>query len=333
MATALAWYETQIAESPLFRKAFLDLVARLSAADMSGATAEPHGPGGVVRHQAHFVAVGKSGGVAQVLVAMLASVGIQARFLHPTEAFHGDFGTVCPGDTVICISNNGRSSELLQVLPRLKERRCMLFAITGRAASPVGQACDHVLPLPAVEESCPLNQAPITSTVTTLALGQLLVAATMESRQFDLEKYARNHPGGAIGKRIFVRVDDLMAKGPHLPAVGESAGFKECVSAMTRFALGALLVVREGLLVGLVSEKDLRTAMETHGPDVFTRRASDFMNSEPVVIPSGALAVDALKVMENRPRPLSVLPVVDEGKKALGLLRLHDLVAEGISLG
>jgi arabinose-5-phosphate isomerase len=191
-----------------------------------------------------------------------------------------------------------------------------------------------VLLLPSVEEMCPLNQAPITSTVTTLALCQLVVAATMEARAFALEHYARNHPGGAIGKRIFVKVDDLMAQGNKLPVVSPQADFKECVSRMTEFACAALLVVEgdKGVLAGLISEKDLRVAMEKHGPAVFSLFARDIMNPTPLTVPQGTLAVDALALMENRPRPLNILPVVGPAREALGLLRIHDLISQGISL-
>ena len=328
MSGALDWFNVQLSSNPAFGSEFLKLAELLckASSNLLGTSVD------AVGRQVHFVAVGKSGGVAQVLVSMFSSVGISARFLHPTEAFHGDFGSVWENDTVVCVSNNGRSSELLQVLPKLKERQCQLFAITSRDNSPLAKACDHVLLLPALEEFCPLNQAPITSTVATLALGQLLVAASMEIRAFDLEKYARNHPGGAIGKRIFVRVDSLMSQGPALPGITETATFTECVSAMTRFSLGALLVLREKSLVGLISEKDLRTAMEKWGPHVFSKSAADIMNPSPLVVKTGTLAIDALRIMENLPRPLSVLPIVTDHHEAAGLLRLHDLVAEGISL-
>lgn len=280
----------------------------------------------------HFVAVGKSGGISQVLVSMLASVGINARFLHPTEALHGDLGSVVCGDPVILISNNGRSAELLAVVPLLRERGCHLVAVTSRPDSPLAQSSDVVLQLPSQGEACPLNQAPLTSTVTTLALGQLLVAASMERRLFDVASYARNHPGGAIGKRIFVRVDDLMVCGRYLPRISPESMFKEVISRMTECAMGALLVLDPSdNMFGFVAERDLRAAMEIHGPGVFELSVRDFMNINPVTLPPGTLAVEALRLMENRPRPLNALPIVDATGKALGLLRLHDLVSAGIT--
>jgi arabinose-5-phosphate isomerase len=323
-ADALRWFHEKLHHSPDFQLAFTSLAnSFVNAANET----RPEAPG-----QVFFVAVGKSAGVAQLLVSMLASIGVQARFLHPTEALHGDLGALAVGDSVVCISNNGKSSEILELLPYLKARSCLLYVMTSKESSPLAQNANHVLLLPPVEEKCPLNQAPITSTVMCLALGQLLVAACMEIRSLDLAAYARNHPGGAIGKRIFVKVDDLMAKGARLPAIRPEAPFMECVSKMTQFALAGLLVVNEGKLAGLVSEKDLRRAMETHGADVFKLLAHEIMNAKPIVAHSGTLAVDALKMMENRPSPLNILPIVDAEHNAVGLLRLHDLVSEGISL-
>lgn len=329
MAQAVSWLGEELGRNPAHKSAFDALVNACCKVALD-TPSTPEGPRQIV-----FVAVGKSGGVAQVAVAMLVSVGVNARFLHPTEAFHGDFGSVMPGDAVVCISNRGRSEEILAALPRLSERGCLLFAITARLDSPLARAAKHVLLLPPVEEMCPLNQAPITSTVTTLALCQLVVAATMEARAYALEHYARNHPGGAIGKRIFVKVDDIMAQGNQKPFISPDAPFKDCVSRMTDFACAALLVVAQdtGCLVGLIAEKDLRVAMEKYGPAVFTLFARDIMNPTPLTVPSGTLAVDALALMENRPRPLNILPVVGPSQEALGLLRIHDLVSQGISLG
>lgn len=331
MSRAIEQLHVQLSSSSSFQEAFvysLDLLCRCRIPD----TGAPHNSNSQSHKTLHFVAVGKSGGVAQVLVSMLASVGINARFLHPTEALHGDLGSVVSGDPVFLVSNNGRSPELLAVLPMLRERGCQLVAVTSRLDSPLAQGCDVTLPLPAQSEACPLNQAPLTSTVTTLALGQLLVAASMERRLFDLASYARNHPGGAIGKRIFVRVDDLMVCGQFLPRVRVGATFKEVISRMTECAMGALLVVDEtDSMLGLVAERDLRSAMELHGPKVFECTVHDFMNAHPITLAPGTLAVEALQLMENRPRPLNAVPIVDSNGKAVGLLRLHDLVSAGIT--
>ncbi|NBO38637.1 KpsF/GutQ family sugar-phosphate isomerase [bacterium] len=333
MSRAVEQLHAQLCNSQVFQTAFVETLELLCGCRIP----ESMSDGSAVRSSyqtLHFVAVGKSGGVAQVLVAMLASVGINARFLHPTEALHGDLGSVVRADPVVLISNNGRSAELLSVVPLLRERGCRMVAITSRMDSPLAQSSDVVLTLPVQSEACPLNQAPLTSTVTTLALGQLLVAASMERRLFDLASYARNHPGGAIGKRIFVRVDDLMVSGQFLPRITAQASFKECVSRMTECALGALLVVdSEDKMLGFIGERDLRMAMEEHGPSVFECSVVDLMNSNPITLLPGTLAMEALQLMENRPRPLNAVPIVDANGRALGLLRLHDLVSAGITAG
>jgi arabinose-5-phosphate isomerase len=327
MSQTLGQLNEQLLTSNEFQNAFTTVVELVCGCRISEADGA-HSSGQTL----HFVAVGKSGGVAQVLVSMLASVGIQARFLHPTEALHGDLGSVVAQDPVLLISNNGRSAELLAVVPMLKDRGCKLVALTSRMDSPLAQSAEVVLQLPVQGEACPLNQAPLTSTVATLALGQLLVAASMEKRLYDVSSYAKNHPGGAIGKRIFVRVDDLMVSGKFLPRIDSSAEFKKCISRMTECALGALVVVdQQDRMLGFIAERDLRAAMEARGPAVFDAKVSDIMNAKPITLKAGTLAVEALQVMENRPRPLNALPIVDESGKVLGLLRLHDLVSAGIS--
>ncbi|MBM3383118.1 MAG: KpsF/GutQ family sugar-phosphate isomerase [Betaproteobacteria bacterium] len=331
MSRAIEQLHSQLQTSPKFQEAFvhvLELLCRCRIPETGAPRIDSFAP----HKTLHFVAVGKSGGVAQVLVSMLASVGINARFLHPTEALHGDLGSVVGGDPVLLVSNNGRSAELLAVLPLLRERGCDLVAVTSRPDSPLAQGCSTTLQLPVQSEACPLNQAPLTSTVTTLALGQLLVAASMERRLFDLASYARNHPGGAIGKRIFVRVEDLMVCGQFLPRVRVDATFKDVISRMTECAMGALLVVDDAdSMHGFVAERDLRAAMELHGPKVFECTVHDFMNPNPITLAPGTLAVEALQLMENRPRPLNAVPIVDASGKAVGLLRLHDLVSAGIT--
>lgn len=327
MSSTIGELNNQLLNSVEFQKAFsavLELVCGCRIPQTGSTVSIPQ--------TLHFVAVGKSGGVAQVLVSMLASVGIQARFLHPTEALHGDLGSVVAQDPVILISNNGRSAELLAVVPMLRDRGCKLVTMTSRLDSPLAQCVDVVLQLPVQSEACPLNQAPLTSTVATLALGQLLVAASMERRLYDVSSYAKNHPGGAIGKRIFVRVDDIMVSGKFLPRIHSSAEFKLCISRMTECALGALVVVDENdSMLGFIAERDLRTAMEARGPAVFDLKVSEIMNPSPITLKAGTLAAEALQIMENRPRPLNALPIVADSGKVVGLLRLHDLVSAGIS--
>jgi arabinose-5-phosphate isomerase len=317
---ALSWY-TQAFQDLNFQEAFLNLSLSLTQCDRHASPVK----------QAFFLAVGKSAGVSQISVSMLVSVGILARFVHPTEALHGDFGVFGKGDVVVFVSYQGQSAELLQLLPGLKERGAQIFALTSQMTSPLAKQVPCVVPVPFYPEACPLGQSPITSPLTTLALCQLLVAATVEVRQFPLENYAKNHPGGAIGRRIFLRVSDILPSGQQ-PVVSLTDGFPEVVSAVTRFSKGGVLVLDQETCVGLIAEKDLRLAMETKGPDVFVCQAQDIMNPNPVTLPPHTLALEALRLMTRRHPPLSLLPIVDDEGKPCGLLRLHDIVSAGVTL-
>lgn len=319
---AIAWYKTALQENLQFQNTFHLLTNELVACARANSSLK----------QVYFVAVGKSAHVAQLAVSMLVSVGIVARFVHPTEAFHGDLGVVGKQDTVVLISNNGKSSELLQLLPGLQERAVKIFVLTSKPDSPLAKSAQHVLLIPPFEEKCPLSQAPITSSITSLALCQLLVAATVEIRNFPIEEYAKNHPGGAIGKRIFLKADSLMIQGDDLPVVDKSETFKSVVSIFTKYSKAAVLVVEGKKFLGLISEKDLRTAMEKHGANVFTLKASEFMNPTPKVILPGLLAIDAYKIMCAKNPPYNLLPVVDAAGNAVGMIRMLDFVAAGIHL-
>lgn len=319
-ANALAWYGESLKNNSDFVAQFMSLAQSLCLC------AREHEN---VKH-VFLIAVGKSAQVADLFASMLVSVGVLARFVHPTEAYHGDLGVVGHGDIVVMISNNGSSVELLQLLNGLKERKASLYAITSKRESPLAKACEHVLLIPPVEEMCPLKQAPLTSTLSTLGLCQLLVAASMEMRSFSLEKYAKNHPGGAIGRRIFLKVDDLMHQGSSLPQIAPEASFQTVVSEFTRFSKGALLVTHKQKLLGLISEKDLRKAMEKHGPTVFSLHAKDLMNPSPTTISTGMLAVDVLKRMTERTPPLNLFPVLDAQGCTVGLIHIHDLISAGV---
>ena len=319
---ALLWYNNTLKTNIPFQKNFLLLTDELVACARANSSLK----------QVFFIAVGKSAQVAQLAVSMLVSVGIVARFVHPTEAFHGDLGVVGKEDTVILISNNGKSSELLQLLPGLQERKVKIFALTSKEDSPIAKSSNHVLLIPPFDEMCPLSQAPITSTVTALALCQLLVAATVEVRNFPIEEYAKNHPGGAIGKRIFLKADNLMIQGNDLPLVAKDDLFKSVISVFTKYSKAAVLVVENKKFLGLISEKDLRQAMEKQGAHVFELKACEFMNKNPTVIQPGMLAIDVLKIMCSKNPPFNLMPVVDKDGNAVGIVRMLDFVSAGVTL-
>lgn len=319
---SLMWYQDAFKKNLQFQKDFILIVDELVACSRTNNSIK----------QVFFIAVGKSSQVAQLVVSMLVSVGIVARFVHPTEAFHGDLGVVGQDDTVVLISNNGKSSELLQLLPGLQDRNVKIFVLTSKENSPLAKEAKHVILIPPFDEMCPLTQAPITSTVTSLALCQLVVAATVEVRNYPIEEYAKNHPGGAIGKRIFLKSDSLMIQGADLPIVKSNDLFQSVVTVFTKFSKAAVLVVDNKKFLGLISEKDLRNAMEKYGSSVFTLQASEFMNKSPTVVEPGLLAVEVFQIMNSKEPPFNLLPVVDKNGNAVGIVRLLDFLAAGVSL-
>ncbi|BBH52486.1 KpsF/GutQ family sugar-phosphate isomerase [Fluviispira sanaruensis] len=322
ISSAVNWYALAMKENEEFKRNFLQLIDEL----VQCSTIEKS------NKQVFFIAVGKSAQVAQLAVSMLVSVGVLARFVHPTEALHGDLGVVGQKDIVVLISNNGRSSELLQLIPGLEDRNVKIFAMTSKEDSPLAKLAQYLLLIPPFEEYCPLAQAPITSTVTSLALCQLLVAATVEMRNYPIDDYARNHPGGAIGKRIFLKADNLMIQGNELPIVYPSDSFQTVVSTFTQYSKAAVLVLEQQKFLGLITEKDLRQAMEKYGPKVFECSALDIMNKNPTSVRPGLLAVEVFQLMNSKHPPFNLLPVIDSEGNGVGLVRLLDFVTAGVTL-
>lgn len=321
-SNAMGWFAHAIDQNPAYQALFLELAHDLCAcARYENAIS-----------QVFFMAVGKSAQVGSLVVSMLVSVGILARFVHPTEAFHGDFGVIGSRDIVVLISNAGKTAELIQLLPSLKARGVKTYLITSQPQSPLGEKADRVLSIPPFAEMCPLAQAPITSPLSTMALCQLLVAATIELRDFPIEEYAKNHPGGAIGKRIFIKVDDLMHKGDNMPRIEPNAPFLRLVSEFTRYSKAGILVTEGSAFLGLITERDIRKAMEKYGPKVFELQAKDIMNTKCTTITPDILAVDAMKKMLDHKPPFNLLPVVGEEKEALGLIHMQDFLSAGISV-
>lgn len=273
--------------------------------------------------------VGKSGFVARKVAATLTSTGTQAVFLHPSDALHGDLGIIGPADVCILLSNSGETDEIVAMLPYLKHRGVALVAVTGNAKSTLARAASAVLDASVEKEVCPFNLAPTSSTTVALAVGDALAVTLMRLKGLTPDDFALNHPAGRLGKRLSLRVADLMHA--DAPAVAPAATWLEVVTSISRGGLGAVNVVDEaGLLVGLITDGDLRRAIEKTQPAELERlRAEGFMTRAPVTVGPNDLAYYALQLMENRPRQISVLPVADEGRSA-GLLRLHDIVRSGL---
>lgn len=277
--------------------------------------------------------VGKSGIAARKLAATLTSTGCASVFLHPSEAMHGDLGIVNSEDVVIALSNGGESEELLAILPTLLMRGVPIIAIIGNPISTLAQRATVILDASIEREVCPLNLAPTTSVVVAMALGDALAMALEKRRGFRAEDYALNHPGGRLGRRLTLRVRDVMHWGEDaLPQVPPDTPLMDVLCEMSAKGLGATCVTdADGKLLGLLTDGDLRRVAQKYGSEAFTKTAEALMTRTlSVVLSPDQLAYDALRLMEERPRQLSVAPVVDEAGGYLGLVRIHDLVRAGL---
>jgi arabinose-5-phosphate isomerase len=273
--------------------------------------------------------IGKSGHIARKIVATLCSTGTAAVFLHPAEAVHGDLGIYTPGDPTVFISKNGASAELLALVPLLRDFHSPLVGILGSTASPLTAHLDVLLDASVEREADPNNLAPTASAVTALAIGHALAIALMSARNFTPEEFGRFHPGGQLGRNLRLSVREAMHSGEEVAFVGPEASLKDVIIAMTRRPLGgACVVAPDGRLAGFITDGDLRRALTNHD-DIRGLRARDAMTSTPVTIGPDARLSEALERMERRPSQISVLPVVDEGGRALGLIRIHDIYLGG----
>jgi arabinose-5-phosphate isomerase len=269
--------------------------------------------------------IGKSGHIARKIVATLCSTGTAAVFLHPAEAVHGDLGIYNPGDSTVLISKNGASAELLALVPLMREFRSPLIGILGSTSSPLAAHLDVLLDASVVREADPNNLVPTASAVTALSLGHALAIALMCARNFTAEEFGRFHPGGQLGRNLRLSVREAMHQGEEVALVAPEASLKEVIIAMTRCPLGgACVVTKDGLLAGFLTDGDLRRAL-TNYDDIRSLRARDVMTRTPVTIGPDANLAEVLERMERRPSQISVLPVVDETGRALGLIRIHDV--------
>jgi arabinose-5-phosphate isomerase len=273
--------------------------------------------------------VGKSGVIAQKIAATMTSTGTVAVFVHPSDALHGSLGVITKGDVVIALSNSGETEELLTILPTLKQREISIIAIVGNLNSNLARYSEVILDASVDQEACPLNLAPTTSTTVALALGDALAIALMQKKNLTAQDFALNHPAGRLGKRLTLKVVDLMHESPKVTL---QSNWLEIVKALSKHALGAVNVVDdEGILLGIVTDGDLRRTIEqTQGKNLDKLNCEIMMTKNPIVATPNMLAYDALRLMENRPRQIAVLPVVDEKGSSVGLLRLHDIVRSGL---
>lgn len=269
--------------------------------------------------------LGKSGHVGHKLVATLCSTGTPAVFLHPSEAVHGDLGIYSPGDPTILISKNGTTAELLRLVPILRQFKSPLIGIIGNLQSPLAEQVDILLDASVQSEADPDDLAPTSSSTVAMALGDALAITLMQARGFTPEDFARYHPAGQLGRNLLLTVQDVMHTGSAVAWVSGTDSLKQVVVGMTERALGAACVVAaNGRLEGLITDGDLRRALQTFD-DIRQLRACDVMTKHPITVSATARLKEALALMENRPRQISVLPVTDPSGQCLGLVRIHDI--------
>ncbi len=273
--------------------------------------------------------VGKSGVIANKVAQTLTSTGTVSVFVHPSDALHGGLGVISQGDVVIALSNSGETEEIIALLPALDSRGVDLISIVGNLNSTLARRSDVVLDASVDKEACPLNLAPTTSTTVALSIGDALAMTVMAERGLTEEDFAANHPAGRLGKRLTLKVSGLMHESPN---ISEDAGWLEIVKALSSYSLGAVNVVDEDdRLIGIITDGDLRRTIEKVSTEKLEGlTASEMMTSSPITAEPDMLAFAALRLMENRPSQISVLPVVDGKGLCVGLIRLHDLVRSGL---
>lgn len=279
-----------------------------------------------------FTGIGKSGLVAKKVAVTMISTGTKASYLSATNALHGDLGMVTDQDLFVIFSKSGASEELLSLAPYIRNKGARLIAIVSQPDSRLAKACHHSIVLPLKQELCPFNLAPTTSTAIQMIFGDVLTVALMREKRFTLDDYALNHPAGRIGKRITLRVKDLMLTGQRIPTCRPTDIAINMLGELSGKGCGCMLVLDEmGILLGIFTDGDLRRSLQKYGITALERPIQDLMTHTPRCIDSQVLAWEAMKAMEADQRSaITVLPVVDDNRKVLGLIKMHDIVQSGL---
>ncbi len=273
--------------------------------------------------------MGKSGHIGNKIAATLASTGTPAFFMHPGEASHGDLGMITADDLVIALSNSGETSEITLLLPLLKRLGIPLISLTGKPQSTLARVADINLDVSVSKEACPLGLAPTSSTTASLAMGDALSVAVLDERGFTEEDFALSHPGGNLGRRLLLRVSDIMHIGSAIPLVKENASLEQTLLEMTAKGLGMAGVIGldENKLIGIYTDGDLRRTFEKM-PDIETALVKDFMTPDCITIQAEKIASEALKIMHDN--KINALMVVDDDLQVQGALNMHDLLRAGV---
>lgn len=272
--------------------------------------------------------IGKSGLIGQKISATLSSTGTPSMFLHPVEAVHGDIGVISKNDVLVVISQSGETEEVLDLLPALKRLKVPIIAITGKKDSALSKNADCVLDSSVRQEACPMNLAPTASTTVQLAIGDGLAVALVKLRGFKKEDFAMLHPGGALGKKLLLKVRDVMHTGETVPSVSEAVSLKEALLEMTKKRLGCTAVVNKaGKMLGIFTDGDLRRMHEKY-ENPFSLKMKDIMTTNPITIGADELLIKALNIMEEK--SITVLMVPDKSGKPEGVVHLHDILKSGV---
>ena len=275
--------------------------------------------------------MGKSGIIGRKMAATLASTGTPSFYLHPAEGIHGDLGMVTAEDVVIALSNSGETGEILHILPSLRRIGAKVIAMVGNPNSSLGKNADVVLDIGVSKEACPLGLAPTSSTTAALAFGDALAVALLSKRKFTADQFAVFHPGGSLGRKLLMTVADVMHAGDENPLVKGDMKVQDALFIITDKGLGAVSVVdAENKMIGVLTDGDIRRGL-SQGFSFLTRPVTELMTKAPKTITQDKLAAEALHLMEsNKPRPITVLPVIDADKHVIGLLHMTDLVRQGV---
>lgn len=267
--------------------------------------------------------IGKSGHIGRKIASTLASTGTPAYFVHPAEASHGDLGMITSDDVMIVISNSGESAELLNILPSIKRQGAKLIAMTGNPSSSLARDSDVHLDAGVAQEACPLNLAPTASTTAALALGDALAVALLDARGFGAEDFARSHPGGSLGRQLLTRIRDVMRTGEAVPSVLPTSGVADATREISRGGIGMTVVVSpEREVIGIFTDGDLRRAI-VGNLDLQALTVADVMSPRPRLIGPEKLTAEAVEMMDKY--KINQIPVVDENRRLIGALNMHDL--------
>ena len=275
--------------------------------------------------------VGKSGLISQKIASTMASTGTPAHFVHPSDAFHGDLGMITKNDVVLMISNSGETHELIQIIPSIKKKNVAIIGMVGKENSTLYNGVDFILDTSVEKEACTLDLAPTASTTATLAMGDALAVALLESRGFNAQDFAELHPGGSLGKKLLLTLDQLIHTGDNIPFVNEETCLKDALLIISEKGLGVTGVLDSGeKLVGVITDGDIRRSLGKGGNNVFDLTAGDLMSKNPKTIPSETLAIAALELMEKHNITSLFVYTSPDLIKPDGIVHIHDILKTGV---